>query len=550
MLRLFALVVAAVSVGALRLPSSMDSLVPLFSDSLEECAERPLEVIGAMPSWLDGTLIRNGPACFGTSTREYCHLFDGLSKLTSYRIRDGRASFTAQFLKSEWWKSMVVNDKLPPSVTTGPVNPPFTFFERIRSVLSSSAFDNVPVNVHQLGGAGGPWVATTDAPVMVQFNPVDLATVGRVSFKDSISSTGGMELFSTAHPKTASDGATVNYFLELRPGRENVAKIVRTDSSLKRVVLGQVGVGPIGIPYVHDISITDKYAVLAIWPIRIDPLKLFSGTGFLANLEWAPKEQPDTRIYVFDLQKPAGEDGSPPGPVASFTAPPLFAYHHINSWEEADGGITFDVSGYSTPGIVNGEHAFAYLANVRDKEKRRLQESDAAFYRFNIPAEALRRGSGRIEPRKLFSSTVLEGEAQEVTAELVTINPAFARRKSRYSYGFTGFAGKGSDRGGFEEWAIVKLDHDAASAPASGVSPSTALLWKEAHCFPSEPIMVPLGKSEDEGAEDEGVVLSQCYDATRRESFLLVLDAKTMTEIARAYLGMVCPSSFHGRWMP
>ena len=46
MLRLFALVVVAVSVDALRLPSSMDSLVPLFSDSPEECAERPLEVIG------------------------------------------------------------------------------------------------------------------------------------------------------------------------------------------------------------------------------------------------------------------------------------------------------------------------------------------------------------------------------------------------------------------------------------------------------------------------------------------------------------------------
>jgi len=547
MLRKLVLVVVIVSAFALRLPMAADSMVPLFSDSMAECTDRPLELVGTMPSWLDGTLIRNGPACFGTSEREYCHLFDGLSKLTSYRIRGGRASFTAQFLKSEWWKSMVKNDKLPPSVTTGPVNPPFSFLERIRSVLSSGAFDNVPVNIHQLGGAGGPWVATTDAPVMVQFNPGDLSTVGRLAFKDSISSAGGVELFSTAHPKTASDGSTLNYFLELRPGRENVAKIVRTDASLKRVVLGQVGVGPIGIPYVHDISITDKYAVLAIWPIRIDPLKLFSGTGFLSNLEWAPKEQPDTRIYVFDLLKPGSDGSLPAGPVASFTAPPLFAYHHINSWEEADGGITFDVSGYSTPGIVNGEHAFAYLANVRDKEKRRLQERDAAFYRFNIPGEVLRRGSGHIEPLKLFSSSEVAGEPEETTAELVTINPAFARRKSRYSYGFTGFAGKGADRGGFEEWAIVKLDHDAAAASASA-STSTALLWKAPHCFPSEPIMVPSGEGGEE-AEDDGVVLSQCYDAAREESFLLVLDAKDMTELARAYLGMVCPSSFHGRWM-
>ena len=73
-------------------------------------------------------------------------------------------------------------------------------------------------------------------------------------------------------------------------------------------------------------------------------------------------------------------------------------------------------------------------------------------------------------------------------------------------------------------------------------------LWKAPHCFPSEPIMVPSGEG-GEDAEDDGVVLSQCYDAAREESFLLVLDAKDMTELARAYLGMVCPSSFHGRWM-
>ena len=67
------------------------------------------------------------------------------------------------------------------------------------------------------------------------------------------------------------------------------------------------------------------------------------------------------------------------------------------------------------------------------------------------------------------------------------------------------------------------------------------------NCYPSEPVFVPRPGASD---EDDGVLLSQVYDGEKRETFLLVLDAKDMTELSRCYTGMRCPISFHGQFLP
>lgn len=530
----------ALRASPLPTPTPSSAYNRLWEDSLSECSSRGLkaEKGGAIPPWLKGSLIRNGPGCFGTDERKYLHLFDGLAKLTKFDF-SGNAddpTFSARFIRSTWHKSIVEEGRMPPSVTTGPVSPPFSLLDNIAGAISPTAFDNVPVNIHQLGGQGGKWVAVTDAPVALEFNPQTLETVGRIAYRDAVtSSKAGVELFSTAHPHTSADGDTINYFLELNPLGSNTAMIVKTDNSLHRNVVGKVSLNH--IPYVHDISITDKYAVLCLWPFKMDPLKLFNGRGFLPQLEWQWEgNDQGTRILVFDLSKERSE------PVAEYSAPAMFAYHHINAFDTPAGDIVFDVSGYTSPGIVNGDHLFALLPNVKDPVQRRLQERDAKWFRYSLPLSFQRRGM--VKPVEL--KAVCSG-GKQFTSELVTISPRMQRRPHRYSYGFTGFAGDA----GFEDWALVKLDHAAAAAAAAASSSSTATattaqVWQQPNCFPSEPIFVHREGGED---EDDGVVLSQVYDATRQDSFLLLLDAKTMTELARCYLGMICPVSFHGKWI-
>jgi len=56
-----------------------------------------------------------------------------------------------------------------------------------------------------------------DAPVMLEFDPESLATTGRKTYKNTITSFGGIELFSTAHPHLQFENnefVTYNYFLE------------------------------------------------------------------------------------------------------------------------------------------------------------------------------------------------------------------------------------------------------------------------------------------------------------------------------------------------
>ena len=57
----------------------------------------PGEVVGNIPTWLNGRLIRNGPGekCIGDSY--FNHLFDGMAVLHMVNIQDGKASYTSRW---------------------------------------------------------------------------------------------------------------------------------------------------------------------------------------------------------------------------------------------------------------------------------------------------------------------------------------------------------------------------------------------------------------------------------------------------------------------
>ena len=69
--------------------------------------------------------------------------------------------------------------------------------------------------------------------------------------------------------------------------------------------------------------------------------------------------------------------------------------------------------------------------------------------------------------------------------------------------------------------------------------------WRADGCFPGEPVFVREPGTE---AEDAGVVLSVVLDANAGHSFLLVLDAGSFEEIARADAPHHIPFGFHGQY--
>ena len=50
-------------------------------------------LLGTIPPWLSGRLIRNGPGLFEVGDTKYVHLFDGLALLHSFTIDQGALSY-------------------------------------------------------------------------------------------------------------------------------------------------------------------------------------------------------------------------------------------------------------------------------------------------------------------------------------------------------------------------------------------------------------------------------------------------------------------------
>jgi beta,beta-carotene 9',10'-dioxygenase len=78
------------------------------------------------------------------------------------------------------------------------------------------------------------------------------------------------------------------------------------------------------------------------------------------------------------------------------------------------------------------------------------------------------------------------------------------------------------------------------------VSDGTTREWSEDGCSPGEPVFVA---APDASAEDEGVLLSVVFDAGSGGSFLLVLDAADLSELARAETPHHIPYGFHGQFV-
>jgi len=218
----------------------------------------------------------------------------------------------------------------------------------------------------------------------MEFKPDSLDTVGLIKYPNSIASFGGITQISTAHPH-ASNGFTYNYVLELRPlpliHDSNIAHIVRTDPQLNQKIVGSVKIGKGVVPYIHDFSLTDNYAILFVWPIRLNLIKMLNGGGILRQADFL-KDIP-TKIYVFYIHSKSSVE-----PIARFETDSMVAYHHINAYEEVDPDgserIVVDISAYPDGAIMNGEHGFSYIDQLKDPELRKKQEKQAECYRWSL----------------------------------------------------------------------------------------------------------------------------------------------------------------------
>jgi beta,beta-carotene 9',10'-dioxygenase len=473
---------------------------PGFASLDEETPAVALEVKGALPNWLAGTLVRNGPAKFEAGEgKRLRHWFDGQAMLHGFAFAGGHVTYTSRFADTPRLRALRDEGRI--GYGEFATDPCGSLFSRFFTRYSSEGACNPNVSVARFGGQ---MVALTEVPLPVEFDPATLRTLGHITYRDELSGQ-----VTTAHPhQDPATGDLVNYLL--RYARRSRYQVYRQpagnndgggDGGLRRELIGVVPVDRPG--YMHSFAITERYVVLAEYPLLVNPLRLLlAGKPFIDNFRWRPRR--GTRFIVMDTR-----DGSTRG---VYRAPAFFAFHHVNAFED-NGDLIVDLCAYDDPSVIGA----LYLDELRGGAEVPL----AYLTRYRIDLDG-----GGVESARLC----------EEAFDLPRISYARCNgRPYRYAYG----TGSRGNRGDDFVNQLVKAD----------LAEGTARTWHTPGCYPGEPVFVPApGEPGSTGAEDDGVILSVVLDAAGGRSFMLALDARDFSELARAEVPQRVPFGFHGQF--
>ena len=463
-----------------------------FATLEEETRLSDVPVQGELPAWLRGTLIRTGPAKYETDQQPLRHWFDGYAMLHAFSFGDGKVSYANQFLASRAYQH--ARDWGAVGYREFATDPCRAIFKRLTQLFTNeqNLTDNGNVNVAKLADE---FVALTEIPLPVAFDKTTLKTTGGLVYDDTLKGQS-----TTAHPHVdPARGETINFLLQF--GRRSTHTIYRMPfGSKQRAPIVTI---PTRRPaYIHSFGLTPNYIILIENPLRVNPLDLLlRGRPFIENYRWQA-EEPASFIL-------ARRDS---GAVTRFAAPPFFAFHHVNAFE-TDAAIIVDMCAYDNADIIKA----LYLDNLRGEREPYLAPPVSQFRRYTL---------------NLKTGAATHEVLSDQLAELPQINYQRVNgRAYRFAYG-TGV--DAANAASFLD-RLVKVDIDQR----------TALMWQEAGCYPGEPVFVPAPESAS-GEEDAGLILSVVLDVRRKRSFLLVLDARSFTELARCAAPHHIPFGFHG----
>ncbi|KAJ1502793.1 hypothetical protein HMI55_002741 [Coelomomyces lativittatus] len=354
----------------------------------------------------------------------------------------------------------------------------------------------IPISTNKEGVTSVPvLLAKTDANILQELDPVSLQSVRFLTYTKINSKFKGM--MSSAHEMYDFEtDEYINYIQE--PGYKVKTHVF---SVSHRHPEGDIIV-TLTTPkasYMHSFSITPQYIIMIMAPyyFKYNGLPIVYTHNVSSALEWFPEEK--TVFYVIDRKQKKL--------VHTFPTDSFFVFHTINAFEHNE-QIIVDVCAYTNPN------------NVQEMTMDRFRNGKAQFEQSYLRRYFL--------PLNHVNPTVQFDVMSVSSPELPCIHPKRVGRPYRYAY-----AVHVSSYLPFE--ALVK--HDLEN--------KQDLRWMTPKHYPSEPLFVPKPNGI---REDQGVVLSVVLDGFNCQSYLLILDATTMKEKAKAILNGIVPYGFHGAY--
>jgi torulene dioxygenase len=395
------------------------------------------------------------------------------------------------------------------------------------------------------GGDGGDrptlptnvWL-TTDNAVLTQVDPRTLEPI-RAAAQQSLHPDLKGPLSCAHAQRDPNTGDVYNWNLEL--GREPTYRLFRVSATTgKTDIVAVIRGHQVKAAYWHSFYLSPSFAILCI------PSSHLGWRG--AKVAWERNlldamEPFDTskKCQWFVVDRVHGR-----GVVARFETDAGFFFHTINAFEEPSDSDTeqgkttlfCEVVEYETLDLISQLYYDVMLQkDGADRrfwgDEKRMRGSRARLVRYAFPVP-------QVSDKQPARTNVTAKPGEVVFSipaphcgELPTINPRFATRRHRYVYSLP-WTGRSTSMDG-----IVKTDTVTREA----------LFWNipQGHS-PGEAIFVPRPGAADQD-EDDGVLLSVVLDGHARKSYLLCLDARSMTELARAEVGVAVGFGFHGAYV-
>lgn len=250
-------------------------------------------MIGSIPSWVKGYLLRNGPGLRKVGKDEYRHLFDGLALIHQFEIKNGSVNYRNKFLRSEaYLKNMKANRIVVSDFGTREFpDPCLNILQRYMAFFSLKKFtDNDAVSIYPVGDN---LYASTESTLLRRIDPTNIDSKEQVDVSKFVAVNT-----QTAHPHIDNSGVVYNLGSNFTgKGSYNLMKIdPKSGGFSKAEILCSIPVKHRFYPsYYHSFCFTDDYIIFIEQPLVTSiPSLLFNhflGNPYCNALQWKPKHK-------------------------------------------------------------------------------------------------------------------------------------------------------------------------------------------------------------------------------------------------------------------
>lgn len=507
----------------------------MFKSTEEQVTPVEATITGQFPEWLQGSFLRLGPGKFDIGDFVMNHLFDGYAVIYKFDIQKGKVTFTKRFLQSDAYKKAVAVGRpvFTEFGTKSFPDPCKSLFSRMMSSLMPDLTDNNSINIFTLEDA--VYVAS-ETNYLRRVDVETLATQEKVDMTKLV----GVNLASS-HTYQDSSGLSYSMGTSLLSGlkyhiiKTPVAPTGKAQDALSKMAI--VATIPsswkVNFSYYHSFGMSENYLVFIEQPLTVNSMKLITsqikGKCMHDCMTWSPEEQ--NKFYV--IEKSTGRIL----PIKYRSKKAFFLFHHINTYEE-NGQLVVDVIAYDSPEIIDK----LYLKKLRNNEMDPTDSGYGCRFVLPLPTDKTDFPNGKnLVTLKTKATAEKFGDVIQVTPQILSEPgyelPSVSRnvfgKKYRYFYGVGLY-----NTAPFGN-SLIKINTETGDIKT----------WKEnEYTYPGEVQFVPCPGSS---SEDDGILLATVTDVRRGEpDFLLVLDASSFKEIARAEVTVHVPNAIHGLFLP